>query len=80
MGGAFVEDDPMSGFGTDDGLGAGAESRDYAVVEQVVVEHVLGADQEGAGEPVNWRSSGRKSQILRVHSHAHAIVRVRACS
>ena len=53
MGGAFVEDEPMSGFGADASLGASAESRDYAVVEQVVVEHILGADQEGAGEPVN---------------------------
>ena len=51
--GAFVNDVTRSRLCATGGISANAQSRDDAVVEQIVVENVLSADQESARQAVN---------------------------
>ena len=58
--GAFVDNVARSRLCATGSVGADAQSRDDAVVEQIVVENVLSTNQESARQAVNWKSIAKE--------------------
>ena len=62
--GAFVDNVARSRLCATGSVGTDSQSRDDAVVEQIVVENVLSADQESARQAINWEWNFKEEELI----------------